>query len=58
MYDCTNVVMAVVVSKKNAALNTTLRSNSVNALHFVHGLKRASNNAIMKYFKTAFRELR
>jgi predicted SAM-dependent methyltransferase len=46
--------MAVVVSKKNAALNTIVRSNSVNALYFVHGLNRTNKNTIMKYFNTKF----
>ena len=51
-HDCTSVVMAVVASKKNAALNTMLRSNAVNGSDFcrVHGLNRTSKNTIMKYF--------
>ena len=58
MYDCTTVVSVVVVSKKTAALNTTLRSNSLNDLVSIHGLNRTINTPIMKYFNTMFRVLR
>jgi hypothetical protein len=44
--------MAVVVSKNNAALNTMVRSNAVNASCLVHGLNRTIKNTIMKYFNT------
>ena len=45
--------MAVDASKKNAALNTIVRSNAVNSL-LTHGLNRTNKNPIMKYFNTAF----
>ena len=51
--------MAVVVSKNNAALNTMVRSNAVNAFCLVvHGLNRTIKNAIIKYFNTIFSVLR
>lgn len=50
--------MAVVVSKKNAALNTMVRSNAVNASCLVHGLNRTIKNTIMKYFNATFSVLR
>lgn len=46
--------MAVDASKKNAALNTIVRSNAVNSLYFAHGLNRTSKNPMMKYFNTMF----
>ena len=56
----TRDVMAVDASKKNAALNTMLRSNAVNGSAFsrVSGLNRTSKNPIMKYFNTAFSVLK
>ena len=50
--------MAVVVSKNNAALNTMVRSNAVNASCLVHGLNRTIKNTIMKYFNATFSVLR
>ena len=47
-------VTAVDASKKNAALNTIVRSNTVNSSCLVHGLNRTSKNAMMKYFNTKF----
>ena len=52
-----NDVMAVDANKKNAALNTIVRSNAVNSGLF-HGLNRTSKNAIMKYFNTSFSVMR
>ena len=46
-----NDAMAVDASKKNAALNTIVRSNAVNS-QLTHGLNRTSKNTIMKYFNT------
>ena len=59
-HDCTKDTMAVDASKKNAALNTMLRSNAVNGSDFcrVHGLNRTSKNPIMKYFNTSFSMLK
>ena len=53
-HDCTSDIIAVDASKKNAALNTILRSNAVNASCLVQGLNRTSKNPIMKYFNTRF----
>ena len=53
----TSDTIAVDASKKNAALNTIVRSNAVNSCSpfFVdHGLNRTSKNAMMKYFNTMF----
>ena len=50
----TNDTIAVDASKKNAALNTIVRSNTVNSACLVHGLNRTSKNAMMKYFNTMF----
>ena len=50
----TNDTTAVDASKKNAALNTIVRSNAVNSACLVHGLNRTSKNPIMKYFNTMF----
>ena len=44
--------MAVDASKKNAELNTMVRSNAVNGSGLIHGLNRTSKNTIMKYFNT------
>ena len=46
--------MAVDASKKNAALNTIVRSNAVISACLVHGLNRTSKNTIMKYFNPEF----
>ena len=48
----TRDVMAVDASKKNAELNTMVRSNAVNGSGLIHGLNRTSKNTIMKYFNT------
>ena len=45
---------AVDASKKNAALNTIVRSNTVNSACLVHGLNRTSKNPMMKYFNPMF----
>lgn len=50
----TNDTTAVDASKKNAALNTIVRSNAVNSCIVAHGLNRTSKNPIIKYFNTAF----
>jgi len=51
-------VTAVDASKKNAALNTIVRSNAVNLCasfaSLIHGLNRTSKNTMMKYFNTMF----
>lgn len=44
---------AVDASKKNAALNTIVRSNAVNSL-LTHGLNRTNKNPVIKYFNTKF----
>ena len=50
----TNDTIAVDASKKNAALNTIVRSNAANSACLVHGLNRTSKNTIMKYFNAMF----
>jgi hypothetical protein len=49
----TSDMMAVDAIKKNAALNTIVRSNAVNS-QLTHGLNRTIKNPIMKYFNTEF----